>query len=77
MTVKVRWIVLMASLILLGTLLTSALSGGATTCTATVPYAGGAIYFALRSQNQEGVWSALSNNAFWPRQDVFLPLVQR
>jgi hypothetical protein len=40
-------------------------------------YTSGAVYFALKSQNAQGDWSALSNNAFWPHRDVLLPLVLR
>jgi hypothetical protein len=58
-------------------LLTSTLSGAAQTYTATVSYISGTAYFALESQNAEGVGSALSNNAFWPRQDIYLPLIMR
>ena len=57
-------------------LLTNTLSGTVQTCTATVAYTSIA-YFALKSQNAEGAWSALSNNAFWPRRDIYLPLVMR
>ncbi len=56
--------------------LTSTLPGSATAFTATIPYSGGTAYFALKSQN-DGGWSALSNNAFWPHRDVYLPLVLR
>jgi hypothetical protein len=35
------------------------------------------VYFALKAQNAVGDWSGLSNNAFWPRVDVYLPLVMR
>ena len=45
--------------------------------TAPVAYTGGTAYFALKSQNAHGEWSALSNNAFWPHWDVYLPLVLR
>jgi hypothetical protein len=58
-------------------LLTNTLSGTAQTYTATVTYTSGIAYFALKSQNAEGGLSALSNNAFWPRQDIYLPLVMR
>jgi hypothetical protein len=44
---------------------------------ATVPHSEGTVYFALKSQNTEGDWSALSNNAFWPHFDLFLPLSAR
>jgi len=57
-------------------LLTDTLPGDAETYTATVPYGDSTVYFALKSQN-EGGWSGLSNNAFWPHWDVFLPLVLR
>ena len=42
-----------------------------------VDYTGGTLYFALKSQNSEGAWSALSNNAFWPHWDMYLPLVMK
>jgi hypothetical protein len=53
------------------------LSGSAETYTAPVPYGGDTVYLALKSQNAEGAWSALSNNAFWPHRDVFLSLVTK
>jgi len=59
------------------TLLTDTLPGSTETYTATVPYDSGIVYFALKSQNASGDWSALSNNAFWPHLDVYLPLVMR
>lgn len=58
-------------------LLTNTLSGTANIFTATVPYTSGVVYFALKSQNAEGAFSALSNNAFWPHLDLYLPLVRR
>ena len=57
-------------------LLTNTLPGNASAYTATVPYTGGTVYLALKSQNAGG-WSAPSNNAFWPRYAVYLPLVRR
>ncbi|MDY7039776.1 MAG: right-handed parallel beta-helix repeat-containing protein [Chloroflexota bacterium] len=45
--------------------------------TTPVPYAGSAVYFALKSQNAGGDWSPLSNSAFWPHFDVWLPLTIR
>ena len=59
------------------TLLTSTLPGSANTFTAAVPYGGGTLYFALKSQNAEGAYSILSNNAFWPHWDVYLPLIRK
>jgi hypothetical protein len=56
------------------TLLTNALSGTAETFTATIPYQDGLAYFALKAQNNTG-WSPLSNNAFWPQQLVYLPVI--
>jgi len=55
-------------------LLSSNLSGTANIYTATVPYNSGTIYFALKTQNSAG-WSPLSNNAFWPQQPVYLPVI--
>ncbi len=59
------------------TSLTDSLSGSAETFTAFVPYTGGTVYFALKSQNGEGVWSPVSNNAFYPWYDTYLSLVRR
>jgi hypothetical protein len=58
-------------------LLTGTLPGNSSIYTGTLPDAGGTAYFALKSQNAEGSWSALSNNAFWPPVDVYLPVVMR
>jgi hypothetical protein len=54
--------------------ITDTLPGSAEVYTAVVPYSGGTIYFALKTQGIGGT-SGLSNNAFWPRRDVYLPLV--
>jgi hypothetical protein len=56
-------------------LLTDALPGSAETYTAAVSYGGDTVYFALKSQDADDAWSSLSNNAFWPHRDVYLPLV--
>ncbi len=56
------------------TLLTNSLPGTAAIFMATVPYQAGIVYFALKTQNETG-WSALSNNAFWPQQFVYLPVI--
>jgi len=55
----------------------TATPGGTEWLTAPVAYAGSTVYFALKSQNAQSEWSSLSNNAFWPRVDVYLPLVMR
>jgi hypothetical protein len=57
--------------------LTSTLPGSANVFTAVVPYLGGSLYFALKSQNAEGAYSLVSNPAFWPNYDVYLPLIRR
>ena len=59
------------------TLLTGSLAGTASVFTAKVPYTSGTVYFALKSQNASGAWSALSNNTFWPQRRTFLPIVMR
>lgn len=51
--------------------------GSAESFTVSLPYTGNTVYLALKSQNAEGSWSALSNNTFWPHQDIFLPLILR
>ena len=56
------------------TLLTGTLSGATNIYTASVPYPGGTIYFAHKAQNGTG-WSPLSNNAFWPQELVYLPVI--
>ncbi len=56
---------------------TASASGSTEWLTTQVPYAGGTAYFALKSRNAGGGWSAVSNNAFWPHLDVYLPLVLR
>jgi hypothetical protein len=58
-------------------LITDTLPGGAETFTALVPYAGGTLYFAHKSQNTEGEFSNVSNNAVWPSRDTYLPLVMK
>ena len=55
-------------------LLSGNLSGAANIFTATVPYASGTLYFALKTQNSAGR-SPPSNNAFWPQQNVYLPVI--
>ncbi|MFZ6030426.1 MAG: polysaccharide lyase [Chloroflexota bacterium] len=52
-------------------------AGSTEAYTVNIPYTAGKIYFALKAQNATGNWSLLSNNAFWPRQDFYLPLVLR
>jgi hypothetical protein len=58
-------------------LLTDTLPGSAEAFTAIAPYSGGLIYFALKTQNAGGDWSNLSNNAFWPSQAIYLPVVAK
>jgi hypothetical protein len=57
-------------------LLTDTLTGTAEIYTATIPYSGGTVYFALKTQGVGGE-SNLSNNAFWPHVDIYLPLILR
>ncbi len=56
------------------TLLTDILAGNAEIYTATVSYAGGLAHFGIKTQGLGG-YSKLSNNAFWPHFDIYLPLV--
>jgi len=46
------------------------------TATNSIPYSSGTRYFAVKTHN-EGGWSALSNLAFWPGYNVYVPLVLR
>jgi len=57
--------------------LTDALPGDTSAYTVAVPYSGSSVYFALRYSSACGEESPVSNNAFWPRWDVYLPLVLR
>ena len=43
----------------------------------TVPayQVGDVLYIALRAQLNDGTWSDVSNNAFWPQIPVYLPMV--
>jgi hypothetical protein len=59
------------------TLLTDILSGSAEEHQALIPYIGGTLYFAQKGFNEEGGWSALSNNAFWPSNEIYIPVVSR
>lgn len=54
--------------------LTDLLSGVENSFEATVPYDGGILYFALKTEGVGGV-SDISNNAFWPKEDVYLPVI--
>jgi hypothetical protein len=55
-------------------LLTDSLPGSTSLVTEAIPYQGGIVFFVLRSQNVDGIWSELSNKAFWPSQKQYLPL---
>lgn len=57
--------------------LDDSISGSEGTYTAILPYTDGTVYFALKSQNSQGEWSPLSNNAFWPVLNGYLPHIRR
>jgi hypothetical protein len=58
--------------------LTDSLPASVIAYTVTLPYTGGATsFFGLRSRLDGGTWSALSNVAFCPRQEEYLPLVRK
>lgn len=59
------------------TVLAEGLGGSTTTFSATIPYNGQTLYFAQKGYNNEGGWSLLSNNGFWPTFETYLPLVRR
>ncbi len=59
------------------TLLAGSLPGSQDTFNASIPYAGGTLFFALKIQNTQGAWSDLSNNTFWPSFDTCLPLIRK
>jgi hypothetical protein len=47
-----------------------------TSHTATLPVNADGYFFAVRIQNAAGLWSPLSNLAFWPRAEHYLPVVR-
>jgi hypothetical protein len=59
------------------TVVTDTLPGGSDVLTAGVSFPGGIVYFALKFQTACGAWSPPSNNAFWPQQAVYLPIILR
>ena len=58
-------------------LFTNTLPGDNSTYTSSVPYTTGVVYFAHKSQNADGIWSALSNDAFWPQHQLDLPIMMK
>jgi hypothetical protein len=58
-------------------ILAASLMSSQDSITADVPYTGGTLYFALKTQNTEGEWSDLSNNVFWPSFTIHLPLARK
>jgi hypothetical protein len=60
------------------TVVTDTLPGGTDSLTADVSFfSNGIAYFALKFQTDSGAWSPLSNIAFWPSRDVYLPIILR
>lgn len=57
--------------------LSGSLAGDAATYTTTVPYTDGTLYFAIKWRDSLSTWSPISNLAFWPSHDVYLPAVLR
>jgi hypothetical protein len=57
-------------------LLTDSLAGNAASFTASVLYTSGTLYFAQKGYHDAGGWSELSNNAFWPHYDIYIPFVR-
>lgn len=56
---------------------TASKPGSSEWLTTPIEHAGGTLYLALKSQNSVGIWSKLSNTAFWPGVHVYLPLVMK
>lgn len=53
------------------------LPGSTASYSASVPYAGGFVYFAIRYQDIYGTTSPVSSNAIWPSVRLYLPLLGR
>ena len=58
------------------TFITNTITAASGIYTTSVPYSTGAVFFALKVQGPGG-WSKVSNNAFWPHLEIFLPNVQK
>ena len=56
-------------------LLTGSLPGDTDTYDTDIPIVNETVFIALKTQNAEGEWSRLSNNAFWPQRKTWLPLI--
>jgi hypothetical protein len=56
-------------------LLTDSLPGQTNTYATDIPIVNETVFVALKTQNAEGEWSPLSNNAFWPQRKTWLPLI--
>lgn len=56
---------------------TASAPGSSEWLTTPVDYTSDTLYLALKSQDSEGDWSELSNNAFWSHWDIYLPLVMK
>lgn len=44
---------------------------------AILPASDKTYFFAVRAQNSAGLWSPISNPAFWPREETYLPVIYR
>ncbi len=53
------------------------LPGTASSASVSIDSVNGVGYFAIKYRNAEGMLSEISNPAFWPRLEVFVPLVRR
>jgi hypothetical protein len=56
-------------------LLTDSLPGNTGTYQTNIPIVNQTVFVALKTRNAAGAWSPLSNNAFWPQQKTWLPLI--
>ena len=55
--------------------LTDSLPGDLDTFSADIPIVNQTVFVVLKTQNEEGEWSRLSNNAFWPQRKTWLPII--
>ena len=56
-------------------LLTDSLPGNTGTYQTNIPIINQSVFVALKTRDTEGAWSPLSNNALWPQQKTWLPLI--
>jgi hypothetical protein len=58
-------------------LISDSLPTGTDSHTFTLTYTGGTLFFAAKARNSKGEWAEVSNPAFWPFENIFLPSIHK